>query len=71
MLLLFCITGDSQDANPTESKSGADVRLKQRSSFSYSAGHPFFEYLVVVSLKKDTKGNYEPKITYQFPKVRN
>ncbi|ETE68820.1 DENN domain-containing protein 2D [Ophiophagus hannah] len=63
--------GDSQDANPTESKSGADVRLIQRSSFSYSAGHPFFEYLVVVSLKKDIKGNYEPKITYQFPKREN
>ncbi|KAL7985433.1 hypothetical protein Chor_004003 [Crotalus horridus] len=59
--------GDSQDANPTENKSGADIRLG--SSFSYSAGHPFFEYLVVVSLKKDTKGNYEPKITYQFPKI--
>ncbi|XP_007428753.1 DENN domain-containing protein 2D [Python bivittatus] len=62
---------DSQDANPTESKSGVDARVGQRSSFSYSAGHPFFEYLVVVSLKKDTKGNYEPKITYQFPKREN
>ncbi|PKU35294.1 hypothetical protein llap_14404 [Limosa lapponica baueri] len=31
----------------------------------------FFEYLVVVSLKKMTDGRYEPKITYQFPKREN
>lgn len=28
----------------------------------------FFEYLVVVSLKRKTEGGYEPQITYQFPK---
>lgn len=40
-----------------------------RSSVLYSAGQFFFEYLVVVSLKKMSDGRYEPKITYQFPKV--
>lgn len=36
----------------------------------YVSGQYFFEYLVVVSLQK-AKGssNYEPQITYQFPKV--
>ncbi|XP_032420552.1 DENN/MADD domain containing 2Da isoform X1 [Xiphophorus hellerii] len=33
------------------------------------SGQYFFEYLVVVSLKKKKDGsNYEPQITYQFPK---
>lgn len=41
----------------------------ERSSVFYSAGQFFFEYLVVVSLKKMPDGHYEPKITYQFPKV--
>uniref|UniRef100_A0A8C7IWY0 DENN domain containing 2D n=1 Tax=Oncorhynchus kisutch TaxID=8019 RepID=A0A8C7IWY0_ONCKI len=34
----------------------------------YMSGHYFFEYLVVVSLKKSKEGAYEPQITYQFPK---
>uniref|UniRef100_A0A3Q2WV23 DENN/MADD domain containing 2Da n=1 Tax=Haplochromis burtoni TaxID=8153 RepID=A0A3Q2WV23_HAPBU len=35
----------------------------------YASGQYFFEYLVVVSLKKAKDGNtYEPQITYQFPK---
>ncbi|KAG7276498.1 hypothetical protein CRUP_021278 [Coryphaenoides rupestris] len=34
----------------------------------YIRGQYFFEYLVVVSLKKTADGNYEPQITYQFPK---
>uniref|UniRef100_A0A8C7DLL6 DENN/MADD domain containing 2Db n=1 Tax=Oncorhynchus kisutch TaxID=8019 RepID=A0A8C7DLL6_ONCKI len=34
--------------------------------------HLFFEYLVVVSLrKKRGEGTYEPQITYQFPKLAN
>ncbi|KFV77447.1 DENN domain-containing protein 2D, partial [Struthio camelus australis] len=37
----------------------------------YSAGQFFFEYLVVVSLKKMPDGHYEPKISYQFPKREN
>ncbi|XP_077046682.1 DENN domain-containing protein 2D isoform X1 [Agelaius phoeniceus] len=43
----------------------------ERSSVFYSAGQFFFEYLVVVSLKKMPDGRYEPKITYQFPKREN
>ncbi|XP_051495162.1 DENN domain-containing protein 2D isoform X1 [Apus apus] len=43
----------------------------ERSSLFYSAGQFFFEYLVVVSLKKMSDGHYEPKITYQFPKREN
>lgn len=36
----------------------------------YASGQYFFEYLVVVSLKKAKDSNtYEPQITYQFPKV--
>ncbi|KAJ8016447.1 hypothetical protein DPEC_G00007300 [Dallia pectoralis] len=34
----------------------------------YMSGQYFFEYLVVVSLKKSKDGGYEPQITYQFPK---
>uniref|UniRef100_A0A3Q3M5E1 DENN/MADD domain containing 2Da n=1 Tax=Mastacembelus armatus TaxID=205130 RepID=A0A3Q3M5E1_9TELE len=35
----------------------------------YVSGQYFFEYLVVVSLKKTKDGSsYEPQITYQFPK---
>ncbi|XP_029012839.1 DENN domain-containing protein 2D-like isoform X2 [Betta splendens] len=35
----------------------------------YASGQYFFEYLVVVSLKKTKDGGgYEPQITYQFPK---
>ncbi|KAE8623291.1 hypothetical protein XENTR_v10005556 [Xenopus tropicalis] len=36
-----------------------------------SGGQSFFEYLVVVSLKKNYDGNYAPQITYQFPKLEN
>ncbi|XP_036386121.1 DENN/MADD domain containing 2Db isoform X1 [Megalops cyprinoides] len=35
---------------------------------SYASGQVFFEYLVVVSLKRKQEGVYEPQITYQFPK---
>ncbi|XP_053092355.1 DENN/MADD domain containing 2Da isoform X1 [Pangasianodon hypophthalmus] len=34
----------------------------------YASGQFFFEYLVVVSLKKNKTGTYEPQISYQFPK---
>ncbi|XP_054032210.1 DENN domain-containing protein 2D [Dryobates pubescens] len=40
----------------------------ERSSLLAAAGQFFFEYLVVVSLKKTPDGLYEPKISYQFPK---
>ncbi|XP_063000339.1 DENN domain-containing protein 2D isoform X1 [Elgaria multicarinata webbii] len=59
------------EASTTESKSAVSGRPRERSSFPPSAGHLFFEYLVVVSIKKNTNGDYEPKITYQFPKREN
>ncbi|XP_029912638.1 DENN/MADD domain containing 2Da isoform X2 [Myripristis murdjan] len=34
----------------------------------YASGQYFFEYLVVVSLKKTKEGDYQPQIKYQFPK---
>lgn len=38
---------------------------------AFAGGQHFFEYLLVVSLKKKSSGpDYEPTITYQFPKVR-
>lgn len=38
---------------------------------NFAGGQHFFEYLLVVSLKKKHSGpDYEPTITYQFPKVR-
>lgn len=70
MSLSSCAADESRDAHPTESKPDIGERPGERSSFPSSAGHLFFEYLVVVSLKKNAKGDYEPKITYQFPKVR-
>ncbi|XP_071434908.1 DENN domain-containing protein 2D [Pithys albifrons albifrons] len=44
---------------------------RDRSSVLSSAGQFFFEYLVVVSLRKGPDGQYEPKVTYQFPKREN
>ncbi|XP_061697235.1 DENN/MADD domain containing 2Da isoform X2 [Syngnathoides biaculeatus] len=45
---------------------GEDKATRQR---RFVSGQYFFEYLVVVSLKKNKDGkSYEPQITYQFPK---
>lgn len=70
-LLLFLATEGKQEAPAAESNSSRALQGKagDRSSVLYSAGQFFFEYLVVVSLKKTSDGRYEPKITYQFPKV--
>ncbi|XP_049472544.1 DENN domain-containing protein 2D isoform X3 [Panthera uncia] len=39
---------------------------------TFAGGQHFFEYLFVVSLKKKSSGHdYEPTITYQFPKREN
>ncbi|NXK98412.1 DEN2D protein, partial [Formicarius rufipectus] len=46
-------------------------KVGEGSSILSPAGQFFFEYLVVVSLKKVSDGQYEPKITYQFPKREN
>ncbi|XP_024148370.1 DENN domain-containing protein 2D isoform X1 [Oryzias melastigma] len=52
----------TEPAGPT----AADSASQQH---RYASGQYFFEYLVVVSLKKTKDGNsYEPQITYQFPK---
>ncbi|XP_025066948.1 DENN domain-containing protein 2D isoform X1 [Alligator sinensis] len=49
----------------------APRKAGERSSLSCLGGQFFFEYLVVVSLKKKSGGDYEPTITYQFPKREN
>uniref|UniRef100_A0A8C4RPN6 DENN/MADD domain containing 2Db n=1 Tax=Erpetoichthys calabaricus TaxID=27687 RepID=A0A8C4RPN6_ERPCA len=41
--------------------------MEQRES-RYASGQFFFEYLVVVSLKKTKANSYEPQVIYQFPK---
>lgn len=46
-------------------------RTQEHGLPSFAGGQHFFEYLLVVSLKKKRSGeDYEPTITYQFPKVR-
>ncbi|XP_078806140.1 DENN domain-containing protein 2D isoform X5 [Oryzias latipes] len=57
-----------EEPEPTEpvGPTAADSTSKQQ---RYASGQYFFEYLVVVSLKKTKDSNsYEPQITYQFPK---
>ncbi|XP_071331190.1 DENN domain-containing protein 2D-like isoform X2 [Trachinotus anak] len=57
-----------KDLEPAEQAdpAAADNSSKQH---RYVSGQYFFEYLVVVSLKKTKDGSsYEPQITYQFPK---
>ncbi|XP_064161993.1 DENN domain-containing protein 2D-like isoform X1 [Anguilla rostrata] len=46
---------------PSPARTSAQERCHASEQF-------FFEYLVVVSLKRKTEGGYEPQITYQFPK---
>ncbi|XP_025908849.1 DENN domain-containing protein 2D [Nothoprocta perdicaria] len=58
-------------AAETKASPGSSGKAGDRSSVLYSAGQFFFEYLVVVSLKKTLEGHYEPKISYQFPKREN
>uniref|UniRef100_A0A8C8SHW3 DENN domain containing 2D n=1 Tax=Pelusios castaneus TaxID=367368 RepID=A0A8C8SHW3_9SAUR len=61
----------NRDTPAAENKRESAGRLGERSPFCYSPGQFFFEYLVVVSLKKKSGNDYEPKITYQFPKREN
>ncbi|KAM7405454.1 hypothetical protein PAMP_012714 [Pampus punctatissimus] len=57
--------GDAECAEPQAAAVAAGNTSMQR----YASGQYFFEYLVVVSLKKTKDGSsYEPQITYQFPK---
>lgn len=64
--MCFCV--GVRDAEPTEPPAPvvADTSRQHR----FGSGQYFFEYLVVVSLKRTKDGSgYEPQITYQFPKV--
>ncbi|XP_022617429.1 DENN domain-containing protein 2D isoform X3 [Seriola dumerili] len=57
-----------KDPEPSESPGPAEADNTSR-QHRYVSGQYFFEYLVVVSLKKTRDGSsYEPQITYQFPK---
>lgn len=66
--MCFCVeVKDSEPPEPPENLPSVDNASKQPRCVS---GQYFFEYLVVVSLKKSKDGgSYEPQITYQFPKV--
>uniref|UniRef100_A0A8C2YLZ0 DENN domain containing 2D n=1 Tax=Chinchilla lanigera TaxID=34839 RepID=A0A8C2YLZ0_CHILA len=63
-------------AGPPQDGLGESVKEPERTQEhtlpSFAGGQHFFEYLVVVSLKKKRSGDdYEPTITYQFPKREN
>uniref|UniRef100_H0X3H0 DENN domain containing 2D n=1 Tax=Otolemur garnettii TaxID=30611 RepID=H0X3H0_OTOGA len=63
-------------AGPPQDNAGEAIKEPERaqegSLLSFAGGQHFFEYLLVVSLKKKRLGNdYEPTITYQFPKREN
>lgn len=63
------ILGPSQ--NNTVEAATEPERTQEHSLSSFAGGQHFFEYLLVVSLKRKHSGDdYEPTITYQFPKVR-
>lgn len=60
---------EDKEPDPVE-PAGPAVADNTSRQHRYVSGQYFFEYLVVVSLKKTKDGsNYEPQITYQFPKV--
>ncbi|XP_032753433.1 DENN domain-containing protein 2D isoform X1 [Rattus rattus] len=62
--------GQSQN-NPGEAVTEPE-RIQEHSPPIFAGGQHFFEYLLVVSLKKKHLGDdYEPTITYQFPKREN
>ncbi|XP_055474095.1 DENN domain-containing protein 2D isoform X3 [Psammomys obesus] len=62
--------GQSQNS-PGETTTEPE-RIQEHSLSSFAGGQHFFEYLLVVSLKKKRSGDdYEPTITYQFPKREN
>eukprot|EP00070_Physeter_catodon_P037922 XP_028344816.1 DENN domain-containing protein 2D isoform X4 [Physeter catodon] len=63
-------------AGPPQDNLGEVVKEPERAQEhclpNFAGGQHFFEYLLVVSLKKKTSGDdYEPTITYQFPKREN
>ncbi|XP_054327969.1 DENN domain-containing protein 2D isoform X3 [Pongo pygmaeus] len=61
-------------AGPPQDNSGEALkepeRVQEHSLPNFAGGQHFFEYLLVVSLKKKrSEDDYEPIITYQFPKI--
>ncbi|XP_046726194.1 DENN/MADD domain containing 2Da isoform X2 [Silurus meridionalis] len=56
-----------KEPDPPLSPDPVPVDEQQREP-RYSSCQFFFEYLVVVSLKKNKTSTYEPQISYQFPK---
>ncbi|EAW56475.1 DENN/MADD domain containing 2D, isoform CRA_c, partial [Homo sapiens] len=63
-------------AGPPQDNSGEALkepeRAQEHSLPNFAGGQHFFEYLLVVSLKKKrSEDDYEPIITYQFPKREN
>ncbi|XP_019586000.1 DENN domain-containing protein 2D isoform X1 [Rhinolophus sinicus] len=62
--------GSAQDS-PGEAVKEPE-RAREHCLSNFAGGQHFFEYLLVVSLKKKRSGeDYEPTITYQFPKREN
>lgn len=63
------VSGSAQDNSGEATKE--PERAQEHCLTNFTGGQHFFEYLLVVSLKKRRSGeDYEPTITYQFPKVR-
>ncbi|KAI4549184.1 hypothetical protein MG293_001514 [Ovis ammon polii] len=63
-------------AGPSQENLGEVVKEPERALEhclpNFAGGQHFFEYLLVVSLKKKHSGeDYEPRIIYQFPKREN
>ncbi|XP_039697108.1 DENN domain-containing protein 2D isoform X2 [Pteropus medius] len=62
--------GSAQDNSEEAAKE--PERAQEHCLTNFAGGQHFFEYLLVVSLKKRRSGeDYEPTITYQFPKREN
>ncbi|XP_036622635.1 DENN domain-containing protein 2D isoform X1 [Trichosurus vulpecula] len=55
-----------------EGRRETEESIREATLSNYTGGPHFFEYLFVVSLKRNhSGGDYEPTITYQFPKREN
>lgn len=63
--------GSAQDS-PGGGAAGEPEKTPELCAPAFAGGQHFFEYLLVVSLKRRRSGEgYEPAITYQFPKREN
>ncbi len=66
-VMCVCVCSERSSSDPGGYPVAAPPAGRERSHM----GQLFFEYLLVVSLrKKRNEEGYEPHITYQFPKVR-